>query len=109
MDKTLSLISLSRKAGKLRYGLDRVADTVLAGEAQIVLLAADLSENSRSKLESKLSRATKPPNIQTISHTQQELEPICGRKTGILAITDQGFAQGIGKLIDAENKEDKDI
>ena len=40
-DKTLSLISLCRKAGRLRIGFDPVTEAVCAGEVCLVLTASD--------------------------------------------------------------------
>ncbi len=43
MNKLMGLLSLCRKAGKLRIGSQPVKEAVEAGEAKLVLYAADFS------------------------------------------------------------------
>lgn len=106
-DKTLSLISLCRKAGRLRIGFDPVTEAVCAGEVCLVLTASDFSEGSARRLDRRLSDAGFPPGDKlALSATMEQLAAVCGKTAGVLAVADSGFAAGIRKLICAENKEE---
>jgi len=48
-EKISSLISLANKAGKAVSGSDKVMDTLRKGEAAVLILAADISLESRAK------------------------------------------------------------
>lgn len=48
-EKITSLIALANKAGKAVSGSDKVMDTLRRGEAAILILAADISSESRAK------------------------------------------------------------
>lgn len=48
-EKISSLISLANKAGKAVSGSDKVMDTLRKGEAGILILAADISSDSKAK------------------------------------------------------------
>ena len=49
MNRLLGLLSLCRKAGRLRIGFEPVKDAVEAGEDRLVLYAADFSPRSRER------------------------------------------------------------
>lgn len=93
MNRLLSIISLSKKAGKLLAGNDRVKEAVLRGQAHVVLTASDLSEKSRRGIEA-LCKAEKVPSL-AVPVTMEELAWEIGKRTGILAVTEPGLA---GKL-----------
>ena len=90
MNKLLSAISLSKRAGKLLLGFDQVEDAVLAGKAVVVLTAADLSEKSRQGIN-RVCEAKQIENLP-IPATMDELWFQIGKRTGILAVTDPGLA-----------------
>lgn len=106
MNKTLSLISLCRRAGKLKMGADPCRDAVAAGQARLVVYAADLSQKTRRGLEYDFSKPNDPPPRLDTPLTMDDFSQVCGKRTGVLAILDDGFARGIRDLICAENKEE---
>ena len=50
MNKLMGLLSLCRKAGKLRIGSQPVKEAVEAGEAKLVLYAADFSRSEERRV-----------------------------------------------------------
>ena len=56
-EKISSLIALANKAGKAVSGSDKVMDTVRRGEAAILILAADVSSDSRAKFIAAAQKA----------------------------------------------------
>lgn len=63
MNKLMGLLSLCRKAGKLRIGSQPVKEAVEAGEAKLVLYAADFSPRSRGRMELILEQSGVPPKV----------------------------------------------
>ncbi|MEA5011617.1 MAG: ribosomal L7Ae/L30e/S12e/Gadd45 family protein [Angelakisella sp.] len=108
-NKAMGMISLCRKAGKLKTGFDAVKETVQKGEASLVLYAADLSEKTRSSMDWELEKAFDPPNRRILAVTMEELSTVCGKRTGVLAVLDDGLAGAIEKLILQSNEEDSNL
>lgn len=99
MNKLLGLLSLCRKAGKLRIGFEPVKESAGAGEARLVLYAADFSPRSRERMEQVLAGSAGPPGGVTTGLTMFDLSQVCGKLVGVVAVADDGFAAGIQKLI----------
>ena len=94
-NKLIGLLGLTRRAGKLTTGFDAVAGKVAAGQAGLVLLAADLSE----KTEKELRRATadKTPEIRRLPLDKETIAAALGlyKPVGVLAVGDSGLAAAI--------------
>ena len=65
----MGLLSLCRKAGKLRIGFEPVREAAAAGEAKLVLYAADFSPRSRRRMESLLNGSGVPPEQRELEQT----------------------------------------
>ncbi len=108
-NKAIGMISLCRKAGKLKTGFDAVKEAIEKDEARLVIYAADLSEKSRKSIDWYAEQAYSPPPCRQTSLTMEELSAVCGKRTGILAITDPGFAQAVHRLLTQSNEEESDL
>lgn len=106
-DKWMGMLSLCRKAGKLRIGFEPVKDSITAGEARLVLFSSDFSPRSRERMEHFLARNGDPPGIRTVEATMAHLAQVCGKQTGVLAVTDEGFAAGIVSRLCDQTKEEQ--
>ena len=89
----LGLLGLCRKAGKLVAGFDAVCGAARTKEAYLILTARDLSPKSRKELVFKTLNSgaeiiDAPVDIDDVAR-------IIGRRAGILAIADEGFAQAL--------------
>ena len=82
MDKGLQLLSLCRRAGKLRVGFDAVEQAARRREAAAVLLSRELAERTRRHAE-QFCRQTRTP-VYTLSYSFDDLAPFLGRRAGIL-------------------------
>ena len=92
-DRALSLLGLARKAGKLELGADPAAEAMQEGRACLLLLARDLSPRSAGNASQK-ARETRVPALQ-VPWTMDRIGAALGKRSGILAVCDGGFA---GKL-----------
>lgn len=99
MNKLMGLLSLCRKAGKLKIGFEPVREAAEAGEAQLVLYAADFSPRSRERMERALAEGADPPEELVTGFSMEELAQVCGKLAGVVAVIDDGFAAGMKKRI----------
>lgn len=104
-NKARGILSLCRKAGKLKMGFEPVKETLWQQEARLILYTNDLSEKTRESMNWQIRQADHPPPCRVLSASMEELSAICGKRTGILAITDQGLAEAIEKLLNQSEEE----
>lgn len=104
MNKLLSLLSLTRRAGKLGLGFDPVKESVQKREAELVLLAADLSP--KTKKEEQWFCRSAGCAVREIPASMDEIWYAVGKRSGVLAITDRGLAESAARQLAAENKEE---
>lgn len=99
-DKVLSMIGLACKAGKIASGEFAVEQSVKKGRAFAVILAGDVSENTRKKFKNMCTFYKVPLYIYG---TKESLGRASGKEyRASLALQDMGFKKAIEKLIDSE-------
>ena len=99
-----STLSLCMRAKRLAYGFDTVKAAAERGEVFLLLTARELSPKTVKEvrfLAEKLSVPWLP-----LPHTLEEMPRVIGRKTGVIGVTDQGFA---AKLTLAHNETEETI
>lgn len=100
MNKALSMISLATKAGKTKSGEFMTEKEVKEGNARLVIVAGDASENTKKKFRNMCDFYKVPiyfyGDKDTLGHAM-------GKEfRASLAVTDAGFAKGIRKHLDTE-------
>jgi predicted RNA-binding protein YlxR (DUF448 family)/ribosomal protein L7Ae-like RNA K-turn-binding protein len=91
-EKTISLIAMAAKAGKLAAGYSAVRDAVEKGRVEMIVYAEDVSDGTREKLP-----RTNPVR-EAVLFTRDELGKVLNRELiGMVAIEDKGFADAIEK------------
>lgn len=99
--QALQMLSLCRRAGKLKLGFDVVKASVMRGEAELVLCSRHVSE----KTEKEVRRFCREwgAALYQIPYTLEELEYYVGKRVGILAVIDKNFGRTIcAKLPDGQ-------
>jgi ribosomal protein L7Ae-like RNA K-turn-binding protein len=92
-NKELSRLGLAMRAGKLVSGEETVLKAIRGGEAKLVIVAADASDNTRKKLADKCGSYGVP---LVVGYTRFELGWAVGKPERVMfAVTDQGFASMI--------------
>ena len=102
-DRLMGSLGLCRRAGRLVWGADAVGRAIAAGQAHLVVLAADLSEKSGRKAAEAAQAAGVP--VRRLPATMEQLEQLLGRCTGILAVTGPDLA----KLVAGSIGDDKEV
>lgn len=92
-DKTLSLLGLARRAGKVLGGFDLCAGAARDGQARLLLAAEDISDKTYKNLCYEAKRAGVP--CARVRAPIAELGKACGLRAGVLAVTDEGFSQAL--------------
>ena len=95
--KLSSLLGMAQKAGKIASGEFAVDKAVKSGKAKLILIAADISENTRKSYKD-MSVYFKIPCYEVLSKQQLGLR-IGKDRRAALAITDQGFTKAIIGII----------
>lgn len=96
-EKTLNFLGLMRRAGAVEIGETATGDAVKAGKAKLVLIASDISDNSRKRAETFVygRRAM----LVSLPFDKEEVSKHVGVGCSMLAVTDLGFANALMKKL----------
>lgn len=97
--KIINLLTICRKAGKLIMGFDAVREAVAEGKISCILTASDLSPKSLKELNFYVSKAEADIPIYNPEVTMEDLWRVSGKKTGIIAVCDDGFKKAVEKAL----------
>ena len=95
-NRFLSMLGISKKAGKLVLGFDPAAEEMQKGKVVLLILSDDLSPKTAAKIE-KTAQDNKVKAIKA-KCSMDEISWSIGKRTGILAVTDTGLAKSLEKL-----------
>ena len=96
--KTANLLSVCIKAGKTVKGFDSAKTAVTEGKAYAVLAASDSSEKTVKEI-CFVCRKYNVPVLMT-ELEKAEIGKLVGKDTAIIAVCDNGFADGFRKILD---------
>ena len=104
MDKLLSLLGIAQKAGKVVSGGFLCEKAIKSREAKLVIIAEDAQKNTVSTISNKCTFYHIPYSFygvkETLGHAIGKQERSC------VAVTDQGLADSITKLLGSGKKEE---
>jgi len=90
-------LGLAMRAGKLATGEEAVLNAIRSGDAKLVIMAEDASENTRKKFNDKCNSYEVP--LLTVGDREQ-LGGSIGKEARVLvAVTDGGFANMLRKSL----------
>ena len=102
-NRTLGLLSISRKGGNLTVGEEQVGAVARAGRARLLLVASDASDHTVRRARSFVAGTAQPMLI--VSFTKDELGQALGVSScAIAAITDVRLAQAFVKTMGEPEK-----
>ena len=90
MNELQFAVSIARRSGHLKIGFDRVRDLVLREETDLVIMARDLSEKNRARVERFCAGKA---DAVTVDLTQFDFSQAAGKLTGILAADDANMSR----------------
>ena len=102
MNRALSALGLARRAGKLNWGFDTAVEAMRSGACGVVILAADLSDKTKKNVRFEAEKY----HVLEPAFNMEEISAAIGKKAGVLAVCDRGFAEKLKQLIaDGEREE----
>lgn len=96
--EALLLIGLANKARRIVSGTELVIKTIQKGQAFLVIIATDVSSNTKKRVINKCDFYSVPYKI--IFEREQIGHNIGKDSRALIAITDQGFSKQLLKLLD---------
>ena len=104
MNRALSALGLARRAGKLNWGFDTAVEAMRSGACGVVILAADLSDKPKKNVRFEAEKYH--VSVLEPAFNIEEISAAIGKKAGVLAVCDRGFAEKLKQLIaDGEREE----
>ena len=101
--KTLGFIGILRRAGKITIGCDPVCDSVARGKTKLVLMAEDISENTKKAVLRRTEEYS--PHIYIIKCSKSELSNAVGRQAAVISVDDEKAALSAEKKLADEKEE----
>ncbi|MGN0598591.1 MAG: L7Ae/L30e/S12e/Gadd45 family ribosomal protein [Oscillospiraceae bacterium] len=104
-NKLFGLLSMCRKSGRMALGFDMSKEAAEKGKAELIVLASDISP----KTEKEVRFFSDKHGVKTVKTnlTIDDFFHGIGKKVGIVAVCDKGFAKKaeslIGEDINSEN------
>ena len=95
-ERFASTLALCMRAKKLTFGLDTVRYAVQRSEVYLLLTASDLSAKSQKEV-AFLAEKYHLPHL-ALTATMSDIAATIGKKTGVLAVTEQGLAKKLGTV-----------
>ena len=97
IDKIYGFLGLAMKAGKIAFGADMCEEKIKKGEACLLIIAEDLSDNTKSKFI-KLAQMN---HINVVEFGKIEVLSDCIGKInkGVIAVLDSGFADKLLQMV----------
>lgn len=97
-DKLFGLLSICRKSGRMAFGFDMSKEAAEKGKAELILLAADISP----KTEKEVRFFAKDIKVIKTDYKIDDYFYGIGKKVGVVAVCDKGFAEKAESLVNAE-------
>ena len=89
------MITICKKAGKLAVGMDMVKKVCREGAAAAVFITTDISEKSFKEVRYICARNS--VKLYRLEMTMDDMWYGLGKRAGIIAMTDHGFAKSCAK------------
>lgn len=100
-DKIITTIGLAKRAKRVVYGFETVKHAVNFGEAQLVLLAENLSPKTAQSVANICESCE--TELMHLPFTMEDMADAVGKPCGVFAVTDSGFAKLIREQIQRRN------
>lgn len=105
--KFFNLITMCVKAGKLLKGFDISMDAVKNGEAFLVMTASDISPKTLKEVK-YICEKQNSVNLTVLPFSIDELSLSIGKKAGVVAVSDKGFADKLNEYAQGAASDETD-
>ncbi|TVP92585.1 YlxQ-related RNA-binding protein [Alkalibacterium sp.] len=94
--RALNLIGMAQRAGQLTSGESLVLKAIRSGQAKLVVLASDASDNARKQF---LNKCEYYDVVIDTSFSREEISHALGKERTVCALLDKGFVHSLQKLL----------
>lgn len=102
--RVVSILGLAARAGGLVYGTDLVRRAAQAGRVHVAVVATDISDNTRQKLDRLLGSGRA---LRVAAMDRASLGAAVGRsRLSAVGVTDPAFAARLRELVDGGDGQD---
>lgn len=101
-DKTLSMLGLARRAGKLSMGHDMALQALLKNKAKLILFCSDVSPRLINELNTTVEKHKINTAVVKTSYTMDEIYFSVGYRAGVITVNDENFSKRIIELLKQE-------
>lgn len=101
-DKTLSMLGLARRAGKLSMGHDMALQALLKNKAKLILFCSDVSPRLINELNTTVEKHKINTAVVKTSYTMDEIYFSVGYRAGVMTVNDENFSKRIIELLKQE-------
>lgn len=101
-DSVLSLVSIAKKAGKIAAGEFQTEHAVKSGEASLVIVSEEASQNTKKKFQNMCTFYKVP--VLVYGGKEQLGAAIGCEFRASLAVTDEGLSKSIEKKLECEGR-----
>lgn len=95
-EKWLNLLTICRKAGRMVPGFDPAKEEIVSGRAKGVFITKDISPKTEKEVLFFCGR--KNITVTKTDFTMEDIQKAVGRRAGVLAVCDEGFAKSLVRL-----------
>ncbi len=103
-EKTLSMLGLARRAGKLAMGHDAAVNSLISKKSRLLVFAGDVSPRLVGEFEHLIEKKHLKVKLLKTNILISEIHFACGYKAGVISVEDENF----GKKIISLSEENKD-
>ncbi|MCM1364009.1 MAG: ribosomal L7Ae/L30e/S12e/Gadd45 family protein [Faecalibacterium sp.] len=96
-DRTLSLLGIARRAGKLSLGHDAAIEAIVKNKAKLCIVCSDGSQRLKNEMSHACEYDKKNIMFVEAEFTIQQISNAVGSKAAVLTVNDEGFAKAITK------------
>lgn len=99
-DAVLRFLGLAMRAGKVVSGFDMVSASIRKGEAEMIIIAEDISKNTLSKILDVVSESKNESVDAYRFESSFNLGNAIGKPSrALIAVTDKGFATKLSSML----------
>lgn len=99
-EKALSMLGMSRRAGRLSMGHDMAEKSIKSHKARLVLFCCDASPRLVDEFKKTLENARLDIPVIVTEFTMSEIHFSIGYKAGVMTLDDDNFAKRIIDLLE---------
>lgn len=98
-DKTLSLLGIARRAGKISCGHDAAVQSIVKNSAKLCLCCENASERLKKEMKHSCEYENKNIPFFEMKYQTETLSKAIGTKAAVITIDDEGFAKRLCSLL----------